>query len=110
VTESDLAALALKKLGVIGAQEEPSADDAAEAVASYERYFAELDERALATWSVETPPSWAGEGLANVLAARLRPMFTPDKYDEREEDAAERGLLRTIMRGKTNVVTEGEYF
>ncbi len=110
MTESDLATLTLKKLGVVGAADTPDAADSEDVVTAYEQYYAELDERTLANWTMAVIPARCADGLAKVLAARLRPQFGAGVYSEAEFVTAERGLLRVIARDVTDYVEGGDYF
>lgn len=114
MTAAELASLALKQLGVIGANEAADANDQAEALAAYARYYAELQERALATWEYDVVPARIEQPLSIVLAVRLSPMFFTGArtfaQQQQEEQRAERGLLRIIHRPHIGGETEIEVY
>lgn len=114
MTKTELAQLALRKLGVISANETPSAADDADMQATYTRLYAELLERGLATWPEATIPDRIGEHLANVMAGRMRPQFTGEAWSpstiEAETRVAMRPLLEILVMQKSQARTKAEYY
>lgn len=114
MTAAELATLALRQLGVIGANESADANDQAEALAAYERYFAELEERTLATWDYDDVPARVQHALSMFLAVRLAPLFFSEGRDanaQRAQEAmAERQLMRIIQRRHIGGATEADYY
>ncbi len=114
MTAAELATLALKQLGVVGAGEAPDANDQAEALASYARYYAELEERTLATWDYDDVPERVQHPLSMFLAVRLAPLFFTEGRDANaqraQEQMAERQLMRIIGRRHIGGATEADYY
>lgn len=74
-TVAEIAALALKKIGVIGSGETPEAADSTEAQNAYGRLYAMLNEDGWTTWAEATIPERLEDAVADCVAARVRPLF-----------------------------------
>lgn len=92
----------LKKLGVLAAEESPTASDRQEAVTKYGQVLAEYAERDLATWfDDEEVPDEVADGFAAMVALRLTDTFTvsSEKYAR---------LVRAAMTGETQLISRGQ--
>ncbi len=114
MTKTELAQLALRKLGVLSANETASAADDADMQATYTRLYAELLERGVAVWPETNIPDRYAEHLANVMAARMRPQFTGEAFStaaiEAETFIAMRPLLQLLTAFKSQARTKAEYY
>lgn len=107
-TVSDIATLALKHLGVIGAGETASADDSTEAQNAYARFYAEIQEDAFNTWPSDTIPAYLEDAVKLCVASRVRPIFyaTDPAIHEAEVKTADRMLKALLRRKATQAPTQ----
>ena len=73
--KADIARQALEQLGVLAADEAPSAADQVRADAAVQSVHDDLYQREIADWSVEAVPDYATEGYATCAADILAPYF-----------------------------------
>jgi hypothetical protein len=114
MTKTELARLALLQLGVISSGETPTDADSADMIATYDRYYAELVERRLASWSAATIPDRIAEHVARIVGNRMRSQFFGERRLAAEvmadEKLAERPLLEQLREPKTEARTKADYF
>jgi len=92
----------LKKLGVLAAEESPSASDQLEAQNKYQQMHELYSERDLVTWFEDDEvPDWIADGFASMVAFRLTGTFSvgPEKYIT---------LERAAGQGETDLIAHGQ--
>lgn len=118
-TKSDLVDRAMKKLGLIEAQETASSEDYADVLSIYVNLYSEMIEEGKAFWAENEIPSQVIDYLAMIVAELIAPSYgaeVPTITDIRNGAAVSigtagwRGLTRYVARKPTGVVTQAEYF
>src|SRR4030067_970364 len=74
-TNQDLATEAMRRLGVLEAQEEAAAEDAAHIIRKYENKFTEWQLREMAYWAVDAIPAEVFEYVARLIGAEIASSF-----------------------------------
>lgn len=111
MTELDFADLVLTRLNVIGAGESGSAEDNALVQQAYEFYYAELLEKAAATWPMAAIPDRVAEPLAQCMKIRMFSQFySTATLDQDSWKRAERALFDMIGVKRTQAPIQAEYF
>jgi len=106
-TQQDLIKQAMQDLGVLGNNEDPSAEDFATAGDRYTQRLEMLVDDNYADWDADSIPDAAMPGIRRVIAYEIAPMFGVLKSDLVEPDGKtleEKGLslLRRYMRKKAS--------
>lgn len=98
MTLEDFYAEVLQKLGVLAAEESPSASDRLAAKSKYEQVHAEHSRRELIPWfDDEDVPDWAADPFATIVASRLVNEFSVEQGRRLELKADAVGALTTII-------------
>ena len=114
MTLEDFYAEVLKKLGVLAAEEAPTASDRQEVVEKYQAVHAEYSRREIVPWfDDEDVPDWISDSFATLVAFRLTDKFSvsPQKKAELGVDA-DAALTTLIADGQRREVkdTKANYF
>ncbi len=98
MTLEDFYAEVLQKLGVLAAEESPSASDRLAAKSKYEQVHAELSRREIIPWwDDEEVPDWAADPFATIVASRLTNEFSLEQGRRLELKADADMALTTIV-------------
>ncbi len=117
-TPHDLATRVLKLLGLLDAQEEASAEDAADIIRTYEEKWSEFSARELVYWPRDVIPDEAFQHIARIVADDMATTFgraAPVENDEsgRQTTMGAKGMMglrRLIERQATGLPTVADYF
>ena len=94
----DFYAEVLQKLGVLAAEESPSAADRLAAKSKYEHVHAEYSRRDLLPWfDDEDVPEWAADAFATIVASRLVNEFAVEQGRRLELKADAQIAVTTIV-------------
>jgi len=98
MTLEDFYTEVLQKLGVLAAEESPTASDRLTVKNKYEQVHAEFSRRDIVPWfDDEDVPDWASDAFGTIVASRLAKTFgaSPDKRMELKGD--EVNAITTIV-------------
>ena len=99
MTLEDFYAEVLQKLGVLAAEESPSASDRLSAKSKYEAVHAEYARRDLLPWfDDEEVPDWAADAFATIVASRLTYEFSLPQ-ERRLELKADASMAIAVITG-----------
>lgn len=88
----------LQKLGVLAAEENPTASDRLAAKDKYEQVHAELERRDIINWfDDEDVPDWAADAFATIVADRLSSKFSLSSQAKVDLAGDAVGALTTIV-------------
>lgn len=115
-TSTDLGTQVLQELGIIGAVDTVSAEDAALISTRYQQRLVGLVDDNYADWDADSIPDQAMPGLVRVIAYEVGPAFGAERatlMEKSGETWEDRGLamLRRYMRKKASYeATPADYF
>jgi len=107
-TRAEMIDLVLKRLGILGAGQSATAEDAVEVGGVIDAMHAELRPFGLVPFAKSAFPEWAQEGFAKVVGETVAPAFGMSKQGWRK--MGERDLSRQMQAKRHRRAIEVDYF
>ena len=117
-TANELATESLRLLGLLEAQENASAEDAAHIIRVYRDKLAEWQFRDIAYWIEDEIPNECFSYVCRMIAEEIAPSFGKSAPMEMDENGSSvsmgvkglRGIRRIIQRERSGLPTVGSFF